>query len=195
MALMKTILLGLVSSWLLVSAQPQDTRVRRAANPLLNNLVGGLARPFLSLFGGGGSSSGEKRKPRRPSHHSRPSYSYSQQPLALHSGYYVPQPVKYHQPSVSHHPTPAAPAPAPAYQPEIHVLPAPDLTSYVKEPEQYAAPAVSSYEPPAVAPAYESDSPAIAPAYEPPVPTYQTDTVPVYTPAGQFLEHFSRSTT
>ena len=108
MALIKILSLALLSSSLVAAAprSAQLTRARRAAapDPLLNNLVGGLARPFLNLFHLGGS--------KKPAARPRP----APRPAPAHV--YHPAPVHVAAPD---------PAPAPAL-PQIHVLPAPDLS-------------------------------------------------------------------
>ena len=136
MALIKILSLALLSSSLVAAAprSAQLTRARRAAapDPLLNNLVGGLARPFLNLFHLGGS--------KKPAARPRP----APRPAPAHV--YHPAPVHVAAPD---------PAPAPAL-PQIHVLPAPDLS--------HAAP---SYPAPAPVPVYVPEAPAPPPVYTP----------------------------
>ena len=97
MALIKILSLALLSSSLVAAAprSAQLTRARRAAapDPLLNNLVGGLARPFLNLFHLGGS----KKPAARPRPAPRPTHAHVYHPAPVHVA--APDP---------------APAPAPA---------------------------------------------------------------------------------
>ena len=217
---------GLLSSLLVLSTVvnsknsiQNQPRIKREAEPILDNIVGGFARPFLNLFGGG--SSGDKKprpRPVRPSYH-KPQVQHTSSyhapapaPQYHAPSYHAPEPKPtYHTPAPSYQPpspsyhTPepsysAAPAPSyhnqPAVKPEIHILPAPDLShsggSYVSEPYQPSQAAVSyqpavSYEEPAVAPAYEAPSyeaPSYkVPTYEAPAPAYEAPSYAAPAPA------------
>ena len=227
MAVMKMISIGLLSSSMTL-VQSQDTqthllariRNKRDADPILDNLVGDFAKPFLNLFGGGQSSGGRKpRKKPQPHNHYAPAPQTYHKPLAQHSGYQptyhtpsyapapapvyhytpAPAPVYHHEPEpVYHHKPEPLYHPAPVHKPEVHILPAPDLSqysvssSYVQEPEQPALPVTYHHEDPAIPPAYEPEiipvyQPAPPPAYEPSPPVYEPSP-PVYEPSPPVYE-------
>jgi len=180
--------LPLLLPLLALTAARDLNRERREATPLFGNVVDAVTSPFrgfLNLVGFTGAS-GEKEPEKKPSNsYGAPSYKPA-------PSYHAPAPA-YHAPAPTYHATPSyqAPAPAPAYhapapsysapapvvvhhapKPEIHVLPAPDLSHGPGTYGSPAAPSVDTYGSPA-APSYS------APALD----TYgSAASPPVYTP-------------
>lgn len=148
--------LPLLLPLLAITAAKDLSRERREATPLFGNVVDAVTSPFrgfLNLVGFTGAS-GEKEPEKKPSNsYGAPSYkpapAYRPAP-----SYHAPAPAPaYHAPAPSYHaPAPAYHAPVPvvvhhAPKPEIHVLPAPDLSH---GPDTYGSPAAPSYSAPPV---------------------------------------------
>ena len=192
MALMKMMSLCLLSSALAVPA-PDLSRDKRDADPLLTNFVNDLTRPFRNLFGVGSS----QKRPAVTHHHHQPQHPRPRPPPLVHRP--APAQSVHYPPPQVHYPEPVYHE-AHAHKPQIHILPAPDLShaqtydapvAYVETslpiyesapPPVYDAPAPPPvYDAPAPPPVY--DAPAPPPVYEAPAPPPVYDTPappPVY---------------
>merc|ERR1719237_801148 len=172
--------LPLLLPLLAITAARDLNRERREATPLFGNVVDAVTSPFrgfLNLVGLTGAS-GEKEPEKKPSNsYGAPSYRPAPSYHAPAPAYHAPAPAPaYHAPVVVHH----------APKPEIHVLPAPDLShgpGAYSSPDSYGSPAAPSYSAPALDTYGSAASPPVyTPTSNDPAPVDVVTTVKLIEP-------------